>query len=78
MKECYENMFEEILQMIKDNLELLYRYNDNTFINMKKYCKKNNNKKYKPLEYIKLVYYTEEALAELINAPNLYDLRLLE
>lgn len=78
MKEYHENMFDEILQIIKDNFELLYRCNDDTFINMKKFCEENNNKKYRPLEYIKLIYYTEEALTELINTPDLYDLRLLE
>lgn len=78
MKEYYENMFDEILQMIKDNLELLYKYNEDALINIKEYCNKNNNKEYEPLDYIKLIYYTEEALAELINAPDLYDLRLLE
>lgn len=78
MKEYYENMFDEILKMIKDNLELLYKYNEDALINIKEYCNKNNNKEYEPLDYIKLIYYTEEALAELINAPDLYDLRLLE
>lgn len=78
MKEYYENMFDEILQIIKNNFELLYKYNDDAFINMKKFCKENNNKKYKPLEYIKLIHYTEETLIELINTPDLYDLRLLE
>lgn len=78
MKEYHENMFDEILQIIKDNFELLYRCNDDTFINMKKFCEENNNKKYRSLEYIKLIYYTEEALTELINTPDLYDLRLLE
>lgn len=78
MREYYENMFDEILQMIKDNLELLYKYNEDALINIKEYCNKNNNKEYEPLDYIKLIYYTEEALAELINAPDLYDLRLLE
>lgn len=67
MKEYYENIFDEILQLLKDNFELIYRNNDDAFIEMKKYCEKNKNKKYKPLEYFKLLSYTIEALKEFVN-----------
>ena len=78
MKTYHEKLFDEIIQIIKDNLELLYNYNDDALINIRKYCNKNNHQRYKPLTYNELIYYTEEAIAVLINAPNLYDFRSLE
>ena len=34
--------------------------------------------KYKPLTNNELIYFTEEAIAELVNTPYLFDLRSLE
>ena len=78
MKEYHNKIFDEISQIIKDNLELLYNYNEDALLNIKEYCNINSNKKYKPLTYDQLVYFTEEAIAEIINTPNLYDFRSLE
>ena len=78
MKEYHDKIFDEISRIIKDNLELLYNYNDDALLNIKEYCNINSNKKYKPLTYDQLVYFTEEAIAEIINTPNLYDFRSLE
>ena len=78
MKTYHEKLFDEIIQTIKDNLELLYNYNDDALINIRKYCNKNNHQRYKPLSYNELIYYIGEAMAELINTPYLYDFRSLE
>lgn len=78
MKTYYENIIEEILIIIKDNLEILYKYDEDSLIDLRKYCYKNINKKYKPLNYSQLIYFTEEALSEIINVPYLYDFRTLE
>lgn len=78
MKTYHEKLFDEITKLIKDNLELLYNYDDDALMNIRKYCNKNNHRKYKPLNYNELIYYTEEAIAELINTPYLYDFRPLE
>lgn len=78
MKAYQEKIFDEIIQTIKDNLELLYNYDDDSLINIKEYCKKNNHRKYKPLTYNELIYFTEEAIAEIVNAPYIYDFRPLE
>ena len=78
MKEYHDKIFDEISRIIKDNLELLYNYNDDALLNIKEYCNINSNKKYQPLTYDQLVYFTEEAIAEIINTPNLYDFRSLE
>ena len=78
MIEYHNKIFDEISQIIKDNLELLYNYNEDALLNIKEYCNINSNKKYKPLTYEQLVYFTEEAIAEIINTPNLYDFRSLE
>ena len=43
MKTYHEKIFNEIIQIIKDNLELLYNYNDDALTNIRKYCKENNN-----------------------------------
>lgn len=78
MKTYHEKIFDEIIQVIKDNLELLYNYDDNALINIREYCYRNNQKKYKPLTFNQLIYFTEEVLAELVNTPHLYDFRPLE
>lgn len=78
MKQCHEQVFKEISQIIVDNLELLYNYNDEALINIRKYCLERTHKRYKPLDYITLIYFTEEALAELINTEFLYDFRDIE
>lgn len=78
MKAYHEKLFDEITKLIKDNLELLYNYDDDALMNIRKYCSKNNHRKYKPLDYNELIYYTEEAIAELVNTPYLYDFRPLE
>lgn len=78
MKMYHEKLFDEVIQVIKDNLELLYNYDDNALPNIRKYCNKNNHRKYNPLTYTQLIYFTEEAIAELINTPYLYDFRPLE
>ncbi len=64
--------------MIKDNLILQYNYNDDALINIKKYCNERLHTKYKKLDNNKLVSFTEEALAELINCDYLYDFRAFE
>lgn len=78
MRSYHEHVFEEIVKMIVDNLELLYNYNDGALINIRKYCLERMHKKYTPLDYITLIYFTEEALAELINTEFLYDFRDIE
>lgn len=78
MKAYHEKLFDEITQVIKDNLELLYNYDDDTLINIRNYCHQNNHNKYKPLTYNQLIYFIEEAIAELVNTPYLYDFRPLE
>lgn len=78
MKTYHEKLFDEIVQLIKDNLELLYNYNEDALINIRNYCNKHAHQKYKNLAYNELIYYTEEAIAELVNAPELYDFRPLE
>lgn len=78
MKAYHEKVLEEIVQAIKDNLELLYNYDEEALINIREYCHQNNYNKYKPLTYNKLVDFTEEAIAEIINIPYLFDFRSLE
>ena len=78
MKTYHEKIFDEIIQVIKDNLELMYNYDDDALPNIRKHCNKNNHRKYKPLTYNELIYFTEEVIAEIVNAPYLYDFRSLE
>lgn len=77
-KEYCEEIFEEIAVLIKDNLKLQYNYNDDALINIRAYCKKRVHKPYEPLDYNTLIYFCEEALAELINCDYLFDFRDLE
>lgn len=78
MQTYHRKIFKEITKLITDNLEILYNYNEEALVNLKKYCNKNNKRKYNPLTYNELIYYTEEAISELINTPYLYDLRSLD
>lgn len=78
MKEYYEKVIDEILTMIKDNLILQYNYNDDALIDIRQYCHNKENSKYKRLDYYTLLFFVEEALAELINCIYLFDLREME
>ena len=73
----YEDLIDEIIGMIKDNLILQFKYNDDALISMKDFCIENKEKEYKPINYKQLLFFTEEALTELINCPDLYDFRSL-
>lgn len=73
---CYcEYILEEILQMIKDNLILLYNYKEDALINIREYCVQKNDEKYQPLDYHTLASFADEAIAELVNTDFLYDFR---
>ena len=74
----YEKVIDEILSMLKNNLIVLYNYNDESLLNLKKYCENKAHRKYKNLEYNDLVFFTEEALADLINCNYFYDFRDIE
>lgn len=77
-KYYYEKVIDEIIEMIKDNLILQYNYNDSSLLSLKDYCKDKVRKRYKQLSYNWLVFFTEEALAELSNSDYLYDFRDLD
>lgn len=70
-----EFIINEIVNMIKDNLSL-FLFRDDLLISLKKYCKNDFNLKH--TSYSDLLYFTEEALADLINTDYLYDLRDIE
>ncbi|MBQ9318167.1 MAG: hypothetical protein IJR82_00850 [Bacilli bacterium] len=57
MKMYHEKIFDEIIQMIRDNLELIYAYNDDALINIRKFSVQNDHSKYKPLLYNQLIFY---------------------
>lgn len=78
MKTYHEKVFDEIVEIIKNNLELMYNFDDDALINIRNYCHNNAHHRYKPLEYNKLIFFTEETIAKIINAPYLYDFRLIE
>lgn len=74
----YEKVIDEIIEVMKTNI-LLYYGQDNTFELLKKYCStKDDEEKYKPVEYFQLVTFTKETMAELISNKFLYDFRELE
>ena len=78
MKEYHDELIKEIITLISDNIYLLYNFNDNTLINLRKHCYENVENEYKPLPYIKLVSFAEEVLSDIFNADYLYDFRELE
>lgn len=78
MKCYHEYVFKEISDIIVNNLELLYNYNDDALNNIKNYCIARDHEKYKPLDYTTLIRFTEEALAEIVNLSFLIDFRDIE
>lgn len=78
MKFYHEYVIDEILEIIKDNLILKYNYCDDALINIRNYCNKRAHKRYKKLDNNSLIYFVEEALAELVNSDFLYDFRDIE
>lgn len=75
MKYDIEFVLDEITDMLRRNLSL-FLWNDDYLINLKKYCLEEHNLSYTP--YNDLLYFTEEALADLINVDFLYDFRDIE
>lgn len=77
-KSYYELAIDEIVNMIKDNLILRYKYCDYAFTNLKKYCKERIDDSYKNIPYDYLSFFVYETLIDLMNCDVLYDLRTLE
>ena len=77
-KPYYESLIDDVLDVIKSYIKVYYKYNDDTFISMRRHCDKNNNKLYKPLPYHQLMGFVDEVLADLINFDFLYDFRELD
>lgn len=65
---------------MKTNLPLYYRNSDDTFLYLKEFYfdKEDSKIKYKNSNYSQLLFFTEEALTELLNRDYLYDFRELE
>lgn len=78
MKCYHEYVIDEIIEIIKDNLILQYNYYEDSLIDIRKYCNQNAKKKYKRLDNNTLLFFVEEAIADLINCDFLYDFRSLE
>lgn len=78
MKCYHEYVIDEILEIIKDNLILQYNYNEDALIDIRDYCNKKAHEKYKNLDNNTLIFFVEEAIAELVNCDFLYDFRSLE
>ena len=50
------------MQIIKDNLGLLYNYDEAALTNIRKYCYKNNHNKYKSLTFNQLIFLLKKHL----------------
>lgn len=73
-----EKLINEIIEMMKTNLLIYYNFDDNSCINLRNHCKDKYDTEYKSVSYQELLFFVEEALADLINCPFLYDFRPLE
>ena len=74
----HDKVIDEIVEMLKANLLIQYNHNKDSLINLRDYCKDKEEDKYDYLPYQQLLFFTEEALADLINTPFLYDFRPLD
>lgn len=70
-----EYVLDDITKLFRENLQLML-LNDSYLINLKKQI--NNNNISIPLSYRELLFFAEEALADLINIDYLYDFRDIE
>lgn len=77
-KEYYEELIEEISEMIKTNLYIYYNNSDNYLISIKKYCINNIGSRYTSVTQKLLLTFVQEALIDLTNCPYLYDYRSIE
>ncbi len=77
MSDIEEKIFNDILNLIKDNLKILIYNKDSCLYHFTNYCqqiKKNNL----PISQTMLTKFTEDALYALLNASFLYDFRDIE
>lgn len=73
MEKIYTNrVLEQIIEMFRLNLIMQYHENGDYFLNIRKYCKENKNKRNVPYE--ELVCLTEEALEDLIKSDFFYNI----
>ncbi len=47
MKSYHERVIDEVLEVMKDNLILLYNFNDDSLINIRNYCNDRLHTRYK-------------------------------
>ena len=74
----HEKIIDEIVKLIKDNLILIYNYDDYSLTKIRKCCLENYTKRYKPRPYKELVEYTKEAIKEIEKQEHMYDFRDIE
>lgn len=74
MSDIEEKVFNDILKLIKDNLQLLIQNHDLCLTYLIDYCNKLDIADL-PLDQMVLTKFTEDALYALLNAKFLYDFR---
>lgn len=72
-----ERIVKDIIKMIKDNLKILIKNEDDCLYYMKDYCE-NLIEEDLPIDPVVLTKFTEDALYALLNADFLYDFRDVE
>ena len=77
MTDIEEKIFNDILTIIKDNLQLLINNRDSCLYHFFAYCN-NHKEKDLPIMQEEITIFTEEALYALLNANFLYDFREIE
>lgn len=77
MSEVEEQVLNDILTLIKDNLQLLIYNNDSCLYHLITHCRQLEECDL-PLEQCLLTKFTEDALYALLNAKFLYDFRDIE
>ena len=77
MTEIEEILFEDIISIIKDNLQILITNKDSCLYHFKNYCNKHEQDLFPVSQYL-ITLFTEESLYALLNADFLYDFREIE
>ena len=71
-------LIDEISEMIKTNITIYYNNDDESFVELRRYCHEHYDEKFNDVDQQLLTFFVEIVLADLINCPFLYDFRALE
>lgn len=77
-KFCYEKVIDLVMEMLRDNINIYYNNKPDRFLQIREYCKNNEDTTNLEVDQYQLGCFTQEVLFELLTCEYLYDFRALE